>query len=359
MILTASNLVRFIKQLNDKLTYNYINPRTPGAIRIIRVNLPEGPIEIKRWNPNKGETESKSEVESISREMIWRIANAFRPNLPLNFDRILAGSYNTRSVLEALLAHTPEFYNCYPGRIEIINGISKIKKGHKHLIWLPEQPHRKGMIETIDRDISISEIPSAEVTYEALIPSLDNENKNLDIDLQRRHAQIQIALYHIGKQLNYKIWIAQNDKGIMYKEKRLGEYEGVVPELNDLNLLYAKYDAIKAANLIDCIWFKNGTLMPAVIEIEHPTGVTRGLSRMKNFQDKFIRLEDIRWVVVAEDADRDKVIKEASKPQFHSLKTKFFPYSAVEELYWLCQKRKLKGITEQFLDCFMEPIKID
>jgi len=32
----------------------------------------------------------------------------------------------------------------------------------------------------------------------------------------------------------------------------------------------------------------------------------------------------------------------------------YFPYSSVEELYSLCQRRKVKGITEDFLDCFME-----
>ena len=49
--------------------------------------------------------------------MIWRVANAISEGEPINFDRVLGGSYNTRSVLESLLASTPEFYYCYPGRI--------------------------------------------------------------------------------------------------------------------------------------------------------------------------------------------------------------------------------------------------
>ena len=95
--------------------------------------------------------------------------------------------------------------------------------------------------------------------------------------------------------------------------------------------------------------------MHAVIEIEHYTVVTSGLSRMKNFQDKFPPFPT-RYVIVAPDEDRDKVIKEATKPQFQSLNTRFFPYSAVEEFYSLCQRRKLRGVTEEFLDCFMEPV---
>jgi type II restriction enzyme len=28
----------------------------------------------------------------------------------------------------------------------------------------------------------------------------------------------------------------------------------------------------------------------------------------------------------------------------------------VEEFYALCQKRKIKGVTEEFLDCYMETV---
>jgi len=50
-------------------------------------------------------------------------------------------------------------------------------------------------------------------------------------------------------------------------------------------------------------------------------------------------------------------MKEANEPQFHDLKTMYFPYSSVDELYALCQKRRLtsKAVNEDFLDCFMEP----
>jgi type II restriction enzyme len=178
----------------------------------------------------------------------------------------------------------------------------------------------------------------------------------MNVDIQRRHSQIQVALYIIGKQLNFRTWIAQNDKGILYQQRKLGELDGVIVSLKDEKLLSAYIEASQAALMIDCIWFKNGRLMPAVMEVEHSTGVTSGLTRMKNFQDKFIPLQDVRYVIVAPDEDRAKVIKEANKPQFHSLNTRFFPYSAVEELTALCQKRKLRGVTEEFLDCYMESV---
>jgi type II restriction enzyme len=65
-----------------------------------------------------------------------------------------------------------------------------------------------------------------------------------------------------------------------------------------------------------------------------------------------------RYVIVAPDDDRQKVIAEASKPIFKDLHIRYFPYSAVEELFIVCQRRKLRGITEEFLDCYMESIPV-
>ncbi len=110
--------------------------------------------------------------------MIWRIANAFSPNQPINFDRVLAGSYNTRSVLEALLAHTPQFHFCYPGRIETTGGNPVIKRGHKHLMWTPNEPHKKGVVREMKTEIVISEVPTLEAFYDALILPSNERQQN-------------------------------------------------------------------------------------------------------------------------------------------------------------------------------------
>ena len=170
-----------------------------------------------------------------------------------------------------------------------------------------------------------------------------------------KKTSIMVMLILIGRQLSYRTSLSEENKGILYQNKRIGEFEGVIATLDDEILIKSHSDAIKAALLIDCIWFKNGRLMPAVMEIEHSTGVTSGLSRMKNFYDRFPPFPT-RYVIVAPDEIRHKVVQEANKPQFKSLNSKYFPYSAVEELYALCQKRKLKGVTEDFLDCYMESI---
>ncbi|MET0753900.1 MAG: restriction endonuclease [Pyrinomonadaceae bacterium] len=353
MRITASDLVRAINQLPRTQEYNYINPSTTTKIIIDDIVLPEGSIYIRRYDPTKGETRGSAKRTPISTEMLWRVANAIRPGVPLNIDRVLGASYNTRSALEALIAHTSQFYYCYPGRIENVLSSTTVKEGHKHIIYLPDSPHQQGLLSKIETEIVISEIPTAEAIYEALVLPEQEMEAGIDFEMARRHAQIQIALVQIGKQLGFRTWVAQNDKGIKYNDQKIAEMETVIARLEDEKLMAAQQEAQRAASLIDCIWFKNGRLMPAVIEIEHSTGVRSGLTRMKTFQDAFPPFPT-RWVIAAPDEDREKVLRECNTPQFKSLNPLYFPYSAIEELYSLCQRRKIRGVTEEFLDCYME-----
>lgn len=358
--ITTYNMVRAINNLPKNKNYNYINPRTPGLIHIEEIVFPAGPIYIKRWNPNKGEAYENAKREPISSEMMWRIANAVSYNEPINIDRILGASYNTRSVFESLLAHTPEFYYCYPGRIQDIDGKSTIEKGHKHIIWRPDKPHQNAVLEELKiENMAISEIPIRSVTYENLIlPSSMTVGGDLDISVVRRHTQIQIALYLIGLQLGYRTWIAQNDKGIIYNDKPLIQQSGIISELSsDDNVVSRNPEAVPAAAFIDCIWFQNHRFMPAVMEVEHTTGVTSGLTRMKGLQDA-IPAFATRFVIVAPDEDREKVIYEANREQFRCLDARFFPYSSVEELYYICTHRNLHGVNQEFLDCYMEKVLV-
>lgn len=356
MKLTASNIVKAILNLPKGQWFEYINEKTRSQVKVISSAGPEGPIYVERRNPTKKGGEASP--ATISSAMIWRIANAYTPNVPINFDRVLAGSYNTRSLLEALLAHTPEFYWCVPGRIELVNNSSEIKRGHKHIVWMPDLPHQNGILveSKTGNDQAISEIPSQSIIYDSLAITTSSLPAEIDIDVKRRHLQIQIALIEIGVQLGFRTWIAHNDKGFKYGEKKVGELEGVIATLSEERVLASYDEARAAANLIDCICFKNGKLMPAVMEVEHSTGITSGLTRMKKFQDLAPRLTDIRWVIVAADEDRDEVIRKANTLQFQSLDTKYFSYSAVEELYSLCKRRNIssKAVNEEFLNCFME-----
>ena len=345
MNITASNIIRLINQLPRNIRYNYVNPKNRNTIEIVNIVFPEGPISIKRSN--------SSEIQTISKNMIWRLANSVEEGIPVNMERVFGASYNTRSVLEALLAHTPEFYWCRPGRIELPHSPQEIKEGHKHLIWLPNQRHENATPQEYHTDIVISEIPSSLVVYDALKISSHPEIK--DINITRRHLQIQVALASIGYQLGFRTWIARNVQGFSYGHKKIGQLDGVINRLEQEKLMTVTEGSLPAALHIDCIWFRNGRFIPAVIEVEHSTGITSGLTRMSNLFDQ-IPPYPIRWVIAAPDEDRHKVIELANRPQFRKLKTKFLPYSSIDELYALCKKRKLNGnaVNEAFLDCFME-----
>jgi len=348
--LFVNDLVRAISQLPKDRRYHYINPSTKTILVIDSIQLPEGPIYVKRWNPSKGEGLDDATITPISTEMMARIANAFVPDHPINFDRVLGASYNTRSALETLLAHTPEFYVCYPGRIDSYTG--EVRSGHKHLMWSPNNPHRPGEIVEQDVDLVISEM-TFEVRYEGLQIPDTLADQTIDIEVARQHARIQIALILIGQQLGYRTWIAQNDRGIVYNNRVLAEMETVIDSLDKEPLIGLFKEAVRSALLIDCIWFGNSRYMPAVMEIEHSTGVTSGLTRMRGFQEAIPSI-NTRYVIVAPDDLRKNVIEKANQPQFRQLNARYFPYSAVEELYRLCQRRKIRGVTQEFLDSFME-----
>lgn len=354
-VLTASNLVSWINQLNFNQVFNYVNPGNKNLIKIESVTLPEGPIFFKRWDCEKG-SEKTAKVETISIEMLWRVANSFRENIPINFDRVLGASYNTRSVLEALLAHTPVFYWCKPGRFETKGSVTVTKKGHKHLIWKQDQPHQNGIMQEAEVSGVVVEVP----IHDAYLPEINLIDLPMQDDLpisntDRKHCFMQVALYRIGRQLGYRTWIAQNDKGIIHEDKRIVEHDGVIETIGEERVLMAYAEAQKRARFIDCIWFQNGKLMPAVIEVEHSTGVTSGLDRMRSLQNEIPGIKT-RYVIVAPDEDRGKVINEANKAHYKDLDTRFFSYSAVEELLALCERRRIQGVTEKFLDCYMEQV---
>jgi len=252
--ITAANIVSAIRQLPRNQDYNYISPKTKGLIRIVDVIMPEGGIKFKRWNPANGEKPETAKVENISSHAIWRYANAFVENQPVNIDRVFGGSLNIRSVLESLTAHTPQFYYCYPGRIEEIAGQVEIKSGHKHLMWIPSDPHRNGIIVEKKVNVAISEIPMQAVTYDLVLPPA-LENAGIDVNMARRHTQIQIALYLIGLNLGFRTWIAQNDKGIIYNDKPLIEQSGIVKTLQDEPMVYPHDGAVSPRRKHQTKWF--------------------------------------------------------------------------------------------------------
>lgn len=360
MRLTPSNLVDAIDKLPKDVWFDYPTPKTTTKVRVVSVVKPKGPIKVARRMTNKDGSYTVSET-SLSSAMIQRYANAVTEGIPVNADRVFGASFNTRSLFETLVANTPEFYVCYPGRVEYLESSYEVKKGHKHLVWMPEEPHRAGEIHRHDiSGMTVVERPSVDTLYGVVDLPEDADQAipltALEIEAKRRHTRMQIALAKIGHGLGYRTYIAANDQKICYEGKPLVALPNVLGDLREQPLLRVNAEAVDAARLIDCVWFQNGKLMPAVLEVEESTGTWSGLRRMQTFRN-LIPAISTRYVIVAPDEDRDSVLSKISDPQFKSLKAKFFPYSAVEELRSLCERRKIRGVDDTFLDCFMETVE--
>jgi hypothetical protein len=353
--LTVGNPVKAISSLSRNVEYEYPSSRTKGKIVLVSATLPEGPLTFKRYDPSKAKSAKAAKIETISSAMIWRLANALNSGQPVNVDRVFGGSYNTRSVLEALLAHTPQFAMSFPGRVHQEGSEISIKKGHKHIWWTPESPHKSGTISWVKTEKVVSEVPSNDIVYEAI--TISNPEKEVPNGVQRRNTQIQIALIQIGHALRFQTSVAIEDVHIEYEGKRLSQLDGVVPDLSEMKQVSNYPEAVKKIRHVDVVWFKNGRLMPAAIEIEQSTGIKSGLDRLVGLKHQLSDIR-VRYVIAADISERDRVIQFANEERFRELDVKFFPYNAIEELYSLCKRRNLKGVTEEFLDSFMEPVLV-
>ena len=354
---TANDICRAINELDKSRYYGYLDATNHGEIKIVSVNMPEGPIVIQR----RTSSTSPFKRVSLSSQMLWRTANALSSGIPVNLDRVLGGSYNTRSVLESLLAHTPEIYTCLPGRIELIHGHESIERGHKHII-LSDEPHPLGQTQAkeLGEDCVISEIPSAGMMYD-VVPSV-RPNDPLDIEIRRRHSQMQVALAEIAKSLDMRTWIAVEDQGIRYEGRIITEYPFIVPDLFKERVINGYPEAINVGKHIDCMYFNGG--LPFAFEVEHSTGVTSGLNRMLSFKNNGPNLAT-HYVIVAPDDDRNLVMQRAQPEQFEDLHPLYFPYSQIEELYSFIKRHskkhggKIRGVKkEEFLLNFMDECKV-
>lgn len=351
--LEARDLINSIAKLGTQQAYKYFSGR--GLIRVTDITHPEGPISFVRWASRSTEADANS--GSISVNKIATAASVFanRPNYPIHFDRLYSAGGNDRAALETLLANTPHFFICYPQRTNPYTGITQ-ESPLKHLMWCPEKEHPWGETkkETYNQVITDFEL---EVNFSDINIAQSMLGQEFEsIEAKRTHTQIQIALIEIGRALDCNIWIAANDRSIPVKDTTLGGLPGVVQSLDEINMLYTPA-LKKAASLIDCIWFSQELdFISAVIEVEHSTGVMSGLERMLSFKN-LIRNLSTNFVIVASDDQRNKVVKEVSKPHFRDLKAKFLPYSNIRVLYGLIQHYALSKVVDyNFINPFMEQI---
>jgi type II restriction enzyme len=350
--LKTADLINLIEKLGTEKSYLYFSKAT--RLRITEIHKPEGPIRFKRWSNNESEKTAKSGGISTNQLAIVSTVFSGKPNYPIHFDRLFSAGGNSRAALETLLAYTPNFFICYPQKTNPYTGKSEAKL--KHIMWCPDDEHPWGQIQEKHYDQIISEVELG-IDFGDINVTPGMLGKEFDtIEAKKTHTQMQVALVKIGNALNFRTWIARNDRSIPIGGTKLGSIEGVIPSLDDVQILYNQ-EIKQAASLIDCIWFTNDfKYIPAVIEVEHSTGVTSGLTRMLKFRET-IPSTSTTYTVVAPNELRNKVVTEANNLAFRPIKPHFMPYSTVRELYGLLQKYRLANlITRNFIEPFMESV---
>lgn len=351
-ILKVADIIKQIEELGTQKSYDY--PTKKEKIKVTEINIPEGPISFLRWDSRKSEATASHGRISINQLTLISLVFSRRPNHPVNFDRLFSGGGNSRSALEALLAQTPNFFICYPQKTNPYTGNMENKL--KHIMWCPEDKHPLGTIATKDYKQLISEVElDIDFGNIGITPNMLGEEFE-SIETKRVHTQMQVALVRIGNALNFKTWVAKNDRSIPVENTYLGNLDGVIQSLDDVNILYDS-ESKKIAALIDCVWFsKDFKYIQAALEIEHSTGVTSGLTRMLKFKSAIPGVT-MSCVVVGPNDVRSKVVSEANSDAFRTLQARYMAYSTVRDLYGIIQRYRLSNVVERtFIEPFMEKV---
>jgi type II restriction enzyme len=349
--LHVSDLINWIDQLGNIRSYKYYSQNT--SIQINEIYKPEGPIKITRWKKDGVKSQA-----AISTNQLGTVASVFsrKPNYPIHFDKLFSAGGNSRSALETLLALTPHFFICYPKKANPYSG--KIENNQKHIMWVPGETHELGRIVTKEYNQVISEVEFNLDFGEIVLPDVGLSKEFDTIEAKKTHTQMQVALLKIGNALNFNTWIANNDRSIQIGGVRFGDLPGVISTLDDVSIFYNS-ESKKAASLVDCIWISGDKkYIPAIIEVEHSTGVTSGLTRMLKLRESIPAI-NTSFTIVASNDLRNKVVSESNQPAFSPLKARYMAYSTVRELYGLIQRYNLTNVIERtFIEPFMEKITV-
>jgi type II restriction enzyme len=361
--LNGFSLISALNRLSKNIKYPLPDKDDGGYIEIVRVEMPEGPIvlrtktfsEVDFYDPD--DTISESADIIINKDIIWRVADNLFEAHPLSLTRLLGiDPQGKAALLETMLAYTAEFYLCYPGRMEHIAGNAVDRRGEQYLIWLPSDPHENAKLSVKNYSADISEIPSTVAVYEALeikgAPKLGADKPTSEI--LRRHIQIQVALYYIGLQMGYHVWFKKTDDAIYLNNMPIEDSRNIINKLEETPPFADNPEALKLAEDMDIIWFAKDGTIPAAIAVEFYKGISGTVMNMLELKQKLPKNAVGRYVIAAPDEDRGHTVSVSTKAFNRSLSVRYFPYSSVEELFSLCRRRNIKGVSEEFLDCFIE-----
>ncbi len=128
------------------------------------------------------------------------------------------------------------------------------------------------------------------------------------------HTEIQWLLLRLGADLGLDVWVARNDRGKRFRDKRLADLPGMRAELP------RQFDEATQSiiELIDVLWLRGNAII-ASFEIESTTSIYSGLLRMADLVAMQPNL-NIPLYLVAPEERRDKVIAQVNRPAFSRLR---------------------------------------
>lgn len=138
-------LVSDISLLEINKPYKYVklrgDPNNAKSCQLVSVDLTSKQIRYLRCETN--------EEGNFSLNTLVTVANALNTKSPIDLNVVLAGSGNNRSILESLLANTPEIFVCQVD-------------SKKNIFWNPSNKHEIGKI-TVSEPLNLA-IENHEIT---------------------------------------------------------------------------------------------------------------------------------------------------------------------------------------------------
>lgn len=132
MKLTKEYLLSLLDEVTKDKEFDYVKPGN-SKVKILAVDKINSIVSLQRI------TGQNFENANITPDTLSILVNNISENVPFSIESILKGSGNKRSVYEAIIARTSDFYKCVIGRI-------------KHLVWIPSHKHNIDELKEISFD---------------------------------------------------------------------------------------------------------------------------------------------------------------------------------------------------------------
>ena len=152
MELTVNHLIELFKEIPLGVSYDYVSGIGNKA-RLVSVDETGGRVRMERISKDG----SVDKTTYLNTENLNTLASKIKENTPITIDFALGNNGNTRSVFEAILIRTSEFYKC-------------MIKNSKHMVWIPSKKHKAGEL----CEIRLDEIPN----FESYTPTTVNQKNN-------------------------------------------------------------------------------------------------------------------------------------------------------------------------------------